>query len=370
MQQKIPKLVITGGPCGGKTSAITFLVKKLTELGYFPLIVPEAATSLINSGMSPFGGEVALRNFQEGVIDFITLHESKAVDGAIQSGHAKPVILCDRGYMDGRAYVSEEMFQSILNAKSLCVVSARDACYLGVFHMRTAAFGAESYYTTANNEARTETIEEARILDERTLSAWVGHHSLSVIGNSGRGFDAKLELLWGHVLRVLGEPEPHEIERRFLVEPVLASMLPAHSVQVEILQSYISSVELGAVRRIRRRAQHNAATYYETVKSPVRVGVVREIERQISADDYSRLESMRIANMETIRKIRHHFIYCDQYFELDVFRASLGGLFILEIELLHENAPVEIPPFLRVVREVTGMSEFSNYMLAKHGLPK
>lgn len=41
--------------------------------------------------------------------------------------------------------------------------------------MVTAADGAPEFYTTANNEARYESVEEAKELDKRLINAWVGH---------------------------------------------------------------------------------------------------------------------------------------------------------------------------------------------------
>ena len=41
--------------------------------------------------------------------------------------------------------------------------------------MITAADGAEQYYTLSNNDARSESIEEARDIDKRLINAWVGH---------------------------------------------------------------------------------------------------------------------------------------------------------------------------------------------------
>lgn len=38
------KIVLTGGPCAGKTTALSKLEQHLLELGYFVFIVPETAT--------------------------------------------------------------------------------------------------------------------------------------------------------------------------------------------------------------------------------------------------------------------------------------------------------------------------------------
>ena len=61
--KKIFNFVLTGGPCGGKSTAINKIYQDLSERGYKVLIVPETATELINSGITVnFVGSV---RFQE-----------------------------------------------------------------------------------------------------------------------------------------------------------------------------------------------------------------------------------------------------------------------------------------------------------------
>lgn len=56
----------------------------------------------------------------------------------------------------------------------------------------TAARGAEPFYQRANNQVRSESVDLARELDDKTSGAWVGHPYLSVIDNS-TGFEDKVE---------------------------------------------------------------------------------------------------------------------------------------------------------------------------------
>jgi hypothetical protein len=46
----ISKIVVTGGPCGGKTTALSRIQRDLSHLGYTVLIVPETATALLSGG--------------------------------------------------------------------------------------------------------------------------------------------------------------------------------------------------------------------------------------------------------------------------------------------------------------------------------
>ncbi|MCD8120989.1 MAG: ATP-binding protein [Clostridiales bacterium] len=52
--QEITKIVITGGPCAGKTTAMSWLQNEFTEKGYAVLFVPETATELIGGGVAPW----------------------------------------------------------------------------------------------------------------------------------------------------------------------------------------------------------------------------------------------------------------------------------------------------------------------------
>ena len=61
-----------------------------------------------------------------------------------------------------------------------------------VLHLVTAADGAEEFYTTANNAARTETAAEARALDRRVAGCWKDHPNLRRVPNDG-DFGHKLE---------------------------------------------------------------------------------------------------------------------------------------------------------------------------------
>lgn len=47
---EIKRIVLTGGPCGGKTTSIEKIVEKFEELNYKVFVVPEAATLLKKYG--------------------------------------------------------------------------------------------------------------------------------------------------------------------------------------------------------------------------------------------------------------------------------------------------------------------------------
>lgn len=363
----IAKVVLTGGPCAGKTEAQAFLAKKLRAFGYHPIFVPEAATILFQAGKSPVGGPAALRKFQEQVVDLMVSLEAKAERRASRIKSAKPIILCDRGIMDNLAYMPEEVFRDILRSRNLDMASACDARYHAIFHLRSAAIGAETFYTLANNTARSESLEDARTLDEVTLRAWIGHPHVAIVGNTGKTFDQKLEHLWVKLRAVLGDPTPLEIERKYLVGAVDLSLLPYYVV-AEITQCFIRYPNASAKKsRIRRRGARGAYTYFETKKQSVRPGARAQKERLITLAEYEHLAGFQAIGTSVIEKRRHCFVYEDQYFELDVFDAPMRhtGKTILEIELSEEHEAVLLPPYIVIERDVTLEKSYTNIRLAK-----
>ena len=53
-EKQITKIVITGGPCAGKTTALCKIQEHFAQLGYCVIFVPEVATELITGGVAPW----------------------------------------------------------------------------------------------------------------------------------------------------------------------------------------------------------------------------------------------------------------------------------------------------------------------------
>jgi len=49
--------------------------------------------------------------------------------------------------------------------------------------MVTSADGAANFYTDINNEARYETVDQAKELDKKLVNAWVGHPHFCIVDN-------------------------------------------------------------------------------------------------------------------------------------------------------------------------------------------
>lgn len=362
----IKKIVLTGGPCAGKTTAKAYLAQKLGDVGFHVVFVPEAPTLLLDNGVRPGPGLLSVESFQQLVLDLaLDLEAQYGRAAAAMSEAAKPVLIFDRGIRDGLAYVEDpRQFTRWLKQRGLTPVTSRDARYHGVFHLRTAALGAEQYYSLDSNPVRLETATEAKMRDGRTLAAWTGHPHLRVIPNTGT-FEQKLKHLLAEICVLLGIPQPVETERKFLVRLGLdPNDLTAHA-RVDIEQFYLLSNDSDGGLRFRKRSQNGDAVYFRTYKRPGAHPASRiETEDFITAGEYEFGKQFMLPGSRFVRKVRHCFVYEHQYFELDEFSEPALDYCLLELELAHPDQPITLPPFLKVVREVTGEPVYANYALA------
>lgn len=359
---QITKIVITGGPSAGKTTGLSWIQNEFTKLGYTVLFVPETATELINGGVTPWGCGSNL-DYQKCQMR-LQLEKERVFEQAAKTMRAEKVlIVCDRGTMDNRAYMNELEFSQVLNEIGSDEIQLRDS-YDAVFHMVTAAKGAEKFYTTENNTARTETVEQAAALDDKLIAAWTGHPHLRVIDNS-TNFEDKLKRLIAEIRSFLGEPEPMEIERKFLIEYPDIKWLESlpNCRKVDIIQTYLVSGN-GDELRVRQRGENGSYICFKTRKRLID-GMKRvELEERLSQEEYMRLLMEADPAKRPIRKTRYCLTWDNQYFEIDVY-PFWNDKAVAEIELSDENAPIRFPKELKIIREVTDDPAYKNAALAE-----
>lgn len=279
----ITKIVITGGPCAGKTTAMSRVQDAFSKMGYTVLFVPETATELITGGVAPW------------------------------------------------------------TCKSN---AAYQEC-----QMRLQA-------------AKEQIFEQAAELDDRLIAAWTGHPHLRVIDNTS-GFEKKMCRLISEISSFLGEPEPFEIERKFLIEYPDLSWLENNPScrKVEIIQTYLKS-ENGDEVRVRQRGENGHYMYYQTTKRKVSDIKRIEVERRLSQTEYLTLLMEADTAKRQIRKTRYCLTYENRYFEIDVY-PFWNDKAIAEIELSDENIQIVFPEQIKVIKEVTEDESYKNASLAQ-----
>lgn len=156
-----------------------------------------------------------------------------------------------------------------------------------------------------------------------------------------------------------------EIERKYIIKMPDLDEICAQASHTEsrILQIYLPS-EQGETRRIRRREYPDRTLYIETKKLRIDGMSSREIEREIGKEEFDRLALSPLEGTEPIRKTRHTFDYLGQIFEIDIY-PQWRSTAIMETELDSRERVVEMPPFIDIVREVTGNKAYSNASMSK-----
>lgn len=360
MENKVSKIVLTGGPCAGKTTALGRIVEHFSSQGVAVFVVPEAATLFAQSGV-----DFATSNRQQfleserQLLEFQMEMENRLMRIAAQCG--KPaLVVCDRGTMDVAAYMDSDMWQALLDGMGQSVVELRDVRYDAIVHMTTAAKGALEFYTLENNNVRRESPEEAIALDDRLLEVWIGHPHLRVVPNVS-GFETKMQDVLSVISRVLGIPLPIEVERRYLVE--IQGEIPMCDVS-EIYQTYLLPIN-GREMRLRKRGKNGHYVYYQTVKSYLAEDRRIEYEKRITPWEYLELMQHARPDCATIEKRRSCFLYENQYFELDTFLNPQVDFTLLEIEDAENPEAVHFPPFIKVLRDVTDDPMYHNSHIAR-----
>lgn len=361
-KKQITKIVVTGGPCAGKTTGMKWIKKAFTDMGYEVIFIPETATELISNGVAPWTlntkfeyqlCQMKLQIYKEKVFE-------EAAGKLINSD--KVLIICDRGMFDNKAYMPEDEFKKALAELNLTESELTDK-YDAVFHLETAAKSKDRIYTLSNNQARTETADEAIALDDKLIAAWTGHPHFRVI-DSARKFEEKMGQLVAEISTFLGEGDSLETERKFLIDYPDISVLGnfADCRKTELIQTYLNS-ENGEEKRVRQKCENGRYSYFKTTKRKVN-GIKRiEIEKSVSQDEYIALLRDADRTKNQIHKTRYTFAYKNRCFEIDVYPFWTDKA-ILEIELADENEKIEFPEFIKIIKEVTGDDAYKNSTLA------
>ncbi len=208
------KIALTGGPCGGKTTASCLIKEKFSQLGIKVILVPESATELRSSGITPESeGSVYAYQLRQYLLQ--KTKEDIAGKEALESKKDTVLIVCDRGLADNMAYMSPTDFYKLLVTQNTSLTEMLLA-YDAVFHLSTAAKSEKKVYQTCNNPVRKEDKERAKELDDKLIRVWGDHPSLYVIEEKD-DFSAKTNELLLKIGEIIGKT-PYLHSTKFMIK--------------------------------------------------------------------------------------------------------------------------------------------------------
>ena len=173
------RIALTGGPGGGKTTAVDLFRR---EMGDGVVIVPEAATMMFTGGFPRYPENDAVRCAQLAIY-----HVQRNLEDIQATRYPERILLCDRGTIDGAAYWPEnngDFFEALGTTPE-----AELARYDGVIFFESAAVGGLGI--EGGNPIRRETLEEAVALDTKLRHYWSRHERFVVVHHN-RSFFKKI----------------------------------------------------------------------------------------------------------------------------------------------------------------------------------
>ena len=183
------KIVLTGGPSGGKTTALSILKEKF---GKKIALVQEAAT-LIYSGGFPRTDNSPIHIVHAQNIIFYTVHQ---LEELAQKTSDATLMVCDRGSIDGAVYWPygpEDFFKAMHTS-----LEAELARYDAVIHLSPPP--EKDYYQATN--VRTENLQQAFEIDDKILKIWEKHPNRLVVPREKHYFE-KAEIIKNFVENLL-----------------------------------------------------------------------------------------------------------------------------------------------------------------------
>lgn len=363
MSKTVKRIVLTGGPAAGKTTLISRILKEFKkEDGWKVITIPETATELISGfGLGPFPGCMSMLDFQYYVIEDQLHKERLALRAAQTVPEDKVLIIYDRAVFDDKAYISDEEFRSVL-AHFGKTEQELLAGYDAVLHLVSCAKGAEFAYNYGN-AARYESVERAREMDDNTIRAWSAHPSLQIIDNSV-DFEDKINRAIAAIYRILGQEVPDTDKSKYLIAmPDVTALCEKYgATPTEMMQTYLSSANPLAERRVRQQRSGEGYLYFYTEKRVGEDGRRWVTERPISEKEYVRYLMEGDHTLHAVRKTKYRFHYADHAIEIDVYPFSSERAVLFAYGRGHEKAA--LPEEIRVLKNVSGDPDYKNRRLA------
>ena len=376
------KICITGGPCAGKTTAMSRLIETFSpEFNVYT--VPEMATMTFSSGVTilPENFTPEMHKVFTTSICQMQIHLENYFETIAKTQRKKTLIITDRGVCDNFVYCSTENKHKILEDEKWSMDYVSNGRYDMVIHMVTAANGAEEHYTLDNNSARWESRQQAIENDIKGQKEWMHHHNFVLIDNSCKGFEAKIQRVLKSVANISGAKTQHKYVKKFLL-PIDFSF---DSIPAEIKCDNFSETRHNLISNREDMNHLIMKRTYPNQSFPVFFYIARNIK-----DSYEqRIETHRIIsekfyqdylnqvdpNHVTIHKQVRQFSL-KQNKEVNIYQIEKITMLDSEyciLKIIRDFEPSQeekaVPHFVRVIEEITENPAYfsSNFSKLKSG---
>lgn len=187
-QTHVPVISLEGGPCAGKSSVLAAI-----RAGNYPyplVVIPEVATALATElelqGTSFV--DLAVRD-RPGYLDcqrrIVATYILQIEAARAELQDTGGLIVTDRSPAGVKAYVTDDEWPEVVRAAVTTPERVYDYTDVVLFLASLAVSDPDAYYQVrATNPARSESVEEARLLHDVSRAVWSNHPDVRDIGGS------------------------------------------------------------------------------------------------------------------------------------------------------------------------------------------
>lgn len=336
-------VVVSGGPCAGKSTLIEQLAVAAAQVGRELRILPEVPTQLMQSGvdlahLATTDREAYLaaqKLIIQTELDFIAQHRRELAG-------TNGLIVLDRGVSDTYGYMTpDEVHRVAARYNKTPEELGYDSTDKVVYLPSVAACNPVAYEALkATNGTRYESAQEAAATCARTIANWAQHPELHIAEHA----DFAEKLRRGIQFCLGGESE---FEQKWQAEPAAVEQLIAAKTDAgemlgltHIVQHY---AELnGLPFRLRRGLTANGYEFFHFAVKEKRPDGNRELRRAITAEEYYQLAQYAHS---ALTKVRYTFTHYGQVWTADALPAADGYTWFLEAEVSHPDdfGALELP---------------------------
>lgn len=207
MAPNVWKVVLTGGPCSGKTTTLASVYEKFSAK-INVICVPETATMTFRAGCKINPASYTFEELVEFTKELVKMqmHIEDYFTNLARITKQDTLLIMDRGTCDTFAYCSVEVRNRVLEELGLTKDLLSEKRYDLVLHLVTVANGAIEFYNLENN-ARSESLEQAIGLDSQIQRVWMEHSNFKIIDNSVKGFYKKIERVFNLIGNFINVPQ-------------------------------------------------------------------------------------------------------------------------------------------------------------------
>lgn len=260
------KIVLTGGPCAGKSKILEKLIKHYSTEENKIFVVQETASEVLASGIKFLEVDDSF-NFQDIIFDR-QLNKEQTLYRGMEHVPLKEtnLVFLDRGLIDNKAYLkSQYQFDMLLEKYDLKELEILENYDLVIDLVSLATTEPELFMKEcASNEQRYEDLENAQIVDKKTTDAWLGHRNIKYVYPTDT-IEEKTKIVIQYINDLIKYKQKIDTDMYFIEEPIefLISLNDDNSKKIEVIDYYLKKPEkniFNLTRILRKRIYKNCET--------------------------------------------------------------------------------------------------------------